>query len=95
MKPIQFEGCNIVFAKDQPPYLPLPAYRSESGRVTSCWGLTWRERWAVLWSGRLWLQQLTFNDPVQPQRLSVDRPDMHTPIGVSEAPIGAQGSKQC
>lgn len=27
MRPIEFKGQNIIFAKDQPEYLPLPALR--------------------------------------------------------------------
>lgn len=66
MTPITFEGSNTVFAKDQPPYRPLPAHRSATGRVTSCWALNWRERVALLLTGRLWLAQLTFGQPLQP-----------------------------
>lgn len=29
MKPIEFPGVNVVFAKDQPEYMPLPAMRKE------------------------------------------------------------------
>ncbi len=69
MKPIEFKGSNVVFAKDQPEYLPLPAmHDSESGTVTSCWKMTWRERLEVLWHGRLFIATLTFNNPLQPIR---------------------------
>lgn len=27
MKPIEFPGVNVVFAKDQPEYMPLPAMK--------------------------------------------------------------------
>lgn len=75
MTPIQFPGSNVTFAKDQPEYLPLPAHVSNhDGRVTSCWKLTARERIKALFTGRLWLQQLAFGQPLQPQRPSVDRP---------------------
>lgn len=76
MKPIGFKEQNTVFAVDQPQYLPLPAHRDEGrqGRVTSCWQLSWKERWRVLFNGRLWLTQFTFHDPLQPQRPSVDKP---------------------
>ena len=74
MRPVEFEGQTTVFAKDQPQYLPLPAKRDEDGMVTTCWVLSLRERLAVLFRGRLWLQQLTFNSPLQPQRPSVGDP---------------------
>src|SRR5687767_2804087 len=46
----------IVFAKDQPKYQPLPAIRTDDGIVVSRWSLTWRERLRVLFSGSIWLQ---------------------------------------
>ncbi len=75
MTPVTFEGANTTFAKDQPQYLPLPAHVSNyDGCVTSCWSLTARERLKLLFTGRLWFQQLAFGQPLQPQRPSVDRP---------------------
>lgn len=75
MKPIEFQGHNKVFAKDQPPYLPLPVHASDyDGAVTSCWSLSMRERLKMLFTGRLWLQQLAFGKPLQPQKPSADRP---------------------
>lgn len=76
MKPVEFEGRNTVWAKDQPPYLPLPAHNGVDGIVTTCWHLTIGERLRMLWSGRLWLQQMAFGNPLQPQRPSVERPEM-------------------
>jgi hypothetical protein len=74
MKPVEFPESNTVFAKDQPQYLQLPAHRSNDGVVTSCWELTWKEKFAILVGGKLWLQQLTFNKPLQPQRPSIVKP---------------------
>lgn len=73
MKPIEFSQQNVVFAKDQPEYLPLPAY-SRDGEVTSCWGMTWRERLRALLTGRVYLTLLTFGQPLQPQILSTEPP---------------------
>jgi hypothetical protein len=75
-RPVDFPGSNIVFAKDQPQYLPLPAYLSNDheGRVTSCWALSVRERLRLLFTGRVWLTVWTFQARLQPQRLGVDRP---------------------
>ena len=69
----------MVIAKDQPEYLPLPAHRfagDPQGRIAFCWQLTWRERLGVLLGGKLWHQVLTFNQPLQPQLLSVEKPNM-------------------
>lgn len=74
MKPIEFKGFNVTFAKDQPEYLPLPAYKDKAGVVTSCWKLKFVERLKILWHGKLYVQNLTFNKPLQPQRLIVDNP---------------------
>ena len=79
MRIVEFPEQNVVFAKSQPVYLPLPAYRFEgdaSGRIVCCWQLTWRERLSVLLGGRVWHQVLTFNAPLQPQMMTVEKPEM-------------------
>ena len=79
MELIDFPEKNVVFAKDQPEYLPLPAHRfagDAEGRIAFCWRLSWRERLRVLLTGRLWHQVLTFGHPLQPQILMVEKPDM-------------------
>jgi hypothetical protein len=74
MEPVAFPEQNTVLAKDQPPYKPLPAYRTEDGRVISCWRFGWLERFKILINGRIWLHQLTFNGPLQPQKLDLETP---------------------
>jgi hypothetical protein len=73
-----FPEVNLVVAKDQPQYQPLPAYRylGPEGRLCCCWKLSWRERAYVFLTGTIWHQVLTFNTPLQPQLLSVEKPDM-------------------
>lgn len=69
MKPVMFKEFTHVLAKDQPQYLPLPVHRDKDGHVvTSCWKLTFWERIKILYTGKLWLQQLTFGTSLQPQR---------------------------
>lgn len=78
MRLIEFPGQNVVFAKDQPEYLPLPAYRvpnDQYGRIVCCWDLSWRERFRLLWSGKLWHTVMTFNQALQPQLLEAQRPE--------------------
>ncbi|HEX2868671.1 MAG TPA: hypothetical protein VHO03_16645 [Ignavibacteriales bacterium] len=76
MKPIEFEQSHIIIGKGQKEYRPLPAHisKDETTTVTSCWELTWKERLRVLLTGRFYFQQMTFNQPLQPQRPSVNNP---------------------
>lgn len=74
MKPVEFPEQNVIYAKDQPEYLPLPVMREPNGDVTSCWALTWRERVRVLFTGRVWVTQKSFNKLLQPILLRVDDP---------------------
>ena len=76
MKPIQFDETNVTWAENQPEYLPLPAHRADDGRTTFCWRLTWLERFQLLLRGLLWQQVLTFNCPLQPQKLTTEKPDL-------------------
>lgn len=78
MKPINFPEANIVFAKDQPEYEPLPAFREDSpqGEVITCQKLSFKERLIVLFTGRVWLAMLTFNKPLTPIFMSVKKSDM-------------------
>ena len=73
MKPIEFPEQTMVWAKDQPPYLPLPAYTDDRETI-SLWALTWRERIRALFTGRLWLRQLNLGNPLQPQVPSLQSP---------------------
>jgi hypothetical protein len=80
---IEFPEQNVIYAKDQPQYRPLPAYRvprDPEGRVICCWSLTWRERLTLLFTGKIWHHVLTFNARLQPQLLEVDKPAMPSAI---------------
>ena len=73
-----FPGHNVVYAKDQPEYRPLPAYAwpdDARGRLTCCWELTWKERLRVLFTGRIWHTMLSFGQLLQPQLLETERPE--------------------
>ena len=74
MKPIKHEGCNVVMGKDQPEYFDLPSFRSGGNRgdVITCWGLTWKERWKILFTGQMWLNCWTFQKPLTPVRMSTE-----------------------
>jgi hypothetical protein len=79
MEPVEFREAMTIIAKNQPEYMALPAYEYEDdpcGRTVFCWKLTWKERFRLLRTGLLWHQVLTFEKPLQPQRLQVDKPVM-------------------
>lgn len=68
----------IVLAKDQPEYLPLPVahveYSDGVQSMISCYKLTWKERAKILISGKVWWEQLTFGNPLQPQKMYTQEP---------------------
>jgi len=71
MKPIDFPERNLIFAKDQSQYLPLPAHRAEDGTVTSCWEFSWKEKFKILFGAKVYWRQMTFHQPLQPVRPSL------------------------
>ena len=80
MNLIEFPEQTIVIAKNQPEYLPLPAYQFQElpdrGRIICCWELSLKERIKLLFTGKLWHQVLAFGSSLQPQFISVDKPEM-------------------
>lgn len=80
MKPVEFKHQNIVFAKDQPEYQPLPALRIDSptGEVVSCWKLTFKERVKIVFTGRVWLSLMSFNKSLTPSFLAVNRKEVYS-----------------
>ena len=80
MKPKQFPEANVTFAKDQPEYQPLPAFKNKSpqGEVITCWDLSFRERLRVLFKGEIWLSLLTFNKPLTPTFLTTKKEEALT-----------------
>ena len=74
-------GRFIVFAKDQPPYLPLPALVDLQGTVVTEWELTEEELHCLMVGGRvrLWMLYTGVTDdpprPLTPIRLEVIEPE--------------------
>lgn len=64
----------VYFAKDQPEYITLPAWRGDDGRVVTRWKLSWKERLQVLLGGSIWLSVLTLKHPLQPVKLETQCP---------------------
>ena len=67
-----------VLAKDQPEYRPLPVahveYSDGVKSMISCYRLSWRERLTILWRGKVWWEQLTFGEKLQPQKMHLREP---------------------
>ena len=76
MKPIEFKEQNVVYAKDQKEYQPLPSLKFEDGEVLTCWKLSWKELFRVVFTRRIWVAQLSFNKPLQPQFVTTDKYDV-------------------
>lgn len=54
--------------------LPIVLGGDRYGIATSRWVLTWRERLSVLFSGSVWVQQMTFRKPLQPVKVLSSEP---------------------
>ena len=76
MKPTEFSEQNVVFAKDQPEYLPLPAYRTEDGVVITCWEPTEEEILMLIETRKIYLSQMTFKQPLQPLFMAIDKKEI-------------------
>ena len=87
MNVIEFKGCNTVYAKDQKQYLSLPCHKAGDGTVTSCWKLSFIERLQVFFMGKIYLKILTFNNPLQPLKMSTTLDSLfEIPPGPPEPP---------
>lgn len=78
MKPIKFKEQNVTFSASQEVYQPLPALHihDSDGIVITCWGLSFKERLRVLFTGKMWLSVLSFNKLLQPCLLTTKKSDL-------------------
>ena len=77
MKPIDFKEANKIYGLNQPEYQPLKAYLFETdirGQIISLWKANIWDRIKILFTGKVWLSQLTFHKPLQPQSLTTEYP---------------------
>lgn len=74
MKPIKTRHTNIVFGEGKDAYEPLPAWKNKQGQVVTCWELTDEEIQQLIQSKKIYLMQLTFNQPLQPVSLHSENP---------------------
>src|SRR5689334_6353919 len=73
-----FEAHEVVYAKEQPEYIPLRTLRGNTREVPvlSRWTLTPEQRKAVADGADIFLQLLTFGNPLQPIVMAVsDNPN--------------------
>ena len=76
VEPQLHEGASlVVFAKDQPEYVPLPASVSNDGVVMTEWELTEEEQERLFMGGRIRLWVHTFGHPLQPIRIEAMEPE--------------------
>jgi hypothetical protein len=67
------ESKEVVYAKDQPEYIPLRTLKSDGpmGAVISRWTLTQEQRIAVVNGADIFLELSTFGNPLQPIRMAI------------------------
>lgn len=73
MKSKWFKEQNVIFAENQTEYEPLPALKTEEGDVITCWELSDEEIELIKANKCLYLAVKTFNTPLQPIFLTVDK----------------------
>jgi hypothetical protein len=71
----EVQPSEVVYAKDQPEYLPLPVLRSGDGKVLSRWTPTEAERKAIAEGADVLLICWTFNRPLQPLWVGINDSD--------------------
>ena len=82
MTPHRFPEANVVFGEGQPEYQPLPAVVGLfNGEVITCWRPSLWERVKLLWTGRVWVHQLTFGGRLQPLIVSAHKLFVMDPEG--------------
>lgn len=69
--PTSGEGPLIEIAKNQPEYQTLPSRIAWDGLVTTEWEPTAEELAMLMRGGRVRIQILTFNQPLQPLKVEV------------------------
>lgn len=77
MKAITFPQVNVAIGEGQKDYEILPAFlnpKDAHGTVIACFELTKEELSEISKSEKLWVQLLTFGNPLQPFLISVDSP---------------------
>lgn len=81
MKAIKFKEHNVVLAENQPQYTPLPVLRDQGteGIVVSCYKMSFKDKLRAVFIGKIWIGQMTFHNPLQPQLISTKKKDLILP----------------
>ncbi len=75
-KSVEFPYQNLVIAKDQPQYTPLPVcVLGENQSVVSCWEIPPEALEEVRKTGKIYIQVMTFGKPLLPLRVATDISD--------------------
>jgi hypothetical protein len=80
MIPVEFKGVNVRIGEDTPQYNVLSALAlfDEKGTIITAWKLSDEELETVNKTGIIYLQQLTFNNGLQPVYISAGLDDLAT-----------------
>jgi hypothetical protein len=84
----------LVYAKDQPQYLPLPTHKTPDGRVLSRWELSEEEVQQIVHTRSIYLTLLTFDQPLQPIILGVDPPASFDYLAYAENSLPRAGEAE-
>jgi hypothetical protein len=84
-----FHPPEVVYAKDQPQYIPLPVVRDSFGIITARWHMTWTERLLALIWGDVYVKINTFNQPLQPIRLCIVPPEIQGAFSFDTCNMGS------
>lgn len=76
MKPIEFEEQNAVYGANQEGVQPLPALKTDDGRVISCWELTDEDFERIVESRKIYVAVQTFHQSLQPLYVTTDLNDV-------------------
>lgn len=75
---IEFPEQNTIIAKDQPQYLPIPAYKTDNANGQVIFKVKLKpEELQKLWNetnGEFFISLLTFNQPMQPINIMINSP---------------------
>ena len=74
MKAVKFDESNCIYAENQEGYSPLPAHRNINGVITTCWELSKDDLTELFKTNKVYVQIATFNEPLQPINLTIEKP---------------------
>lgn len=73
MTPIKFPEANTTYGANQAEYEPLPTLKFDSGEIVACFELSDDEIEKIKETKCIWLSVQTFNQPLQPLFLTVNK----------------------